>query len=144
MSEACCEVNHSEHKDFEETTGRWDKVGIFLSTLCAVHCLLTPFLILALPVMGEFFESEWAHILLALFVVPVGLFAFFSGYRHHQQKGVLALGVVGLLFITGASFLPHEMVEVAEFDVVTISGSVLVLFAHILNRRACLCHKHGV
>ncbi|KYG65418.1 hypothetical protein AZI87_12830 [Bdellovibrio bacteriovorus] len=140
--DSCCEVDHTQHATFEEKTDRWDKIGIFLSSLCALHCLATPLLVLALPVLGEFFHQEWVHLVMALFVVPVGLFAFWSGYKHHNQMKVFALGVVGLTMVGGASLLPHEWVEVYEHDVVTILGSIFLITAHILNRRACLCHKH--
>ncbi|WII70867.1 MerC domain-containing protein [Bdellovibrio sp. 22V] len=139
---ACCEVNHSEHEQFDEKTGTWDKIGIFLSSLCAIHCLATPLLVLTLPVMGEVFEQEWMHLTMALFVVPVGLFAFWSGYKHHKQVKVFALGVLGLLMVGGASLAPHSWVELFEYDVVTILGSISLITAHVLNRRACLCHKH--
>lgn len=140
---ACCEVDHSQHEAFVEQTDIWDRLGIFLSSLCALHCLATPLLLLALPMAGEFFESEWIHLGMALFVVPVGLFAFLSGYKHHRQKGVLSLGILGILLVAGASFLPHELVEVGEFDVVTIAGGLVLVLAHVLNRRACACHKHA-
>lgn len=146
-ADACCDVNHAEHDAFAEKTERWDKIGLFLSTLCAIHCLATPLLVLALPVLGEVFHEEWVHILMALFVVPVGLYAFWSGYKHHRQAKVLGLGIVGLLLVGGASVMPHELhhevVEALGYDVFTIGGSVLLIVAHLLNRRACLCHKHG-
>lgn len=97
---------------------------------------------LALPVLGEAFEAEWVHILMALFVLPVGLFAFWSGYKHHKQVRVFSLGVVGLVLVGGASLMPHSWVELLGHDLVTISGSGLLIVAHILNRRACLCHRH--
>ncbi|WP_374001777.1 MerC domain-containing protein [Bdellovibrio bacteriovorus] len=139
---SCCEVDHTQHEEFAEKTENWDRVGIFLSSLCAIHCLATPLLVLLLPVMGEFFHSEWVHLTMAVVILPVGLFAFWSGYKHHKQTRVFALGVLGLLMVAGASVLPHEWVEVMEHDVVTIAGSILLITAHILNRRACLCHKH--
>jgi cation transport ATPase len=142
-ADACCDVNHAEHADFEVQTERWDKLGLWLSSLCAIHCLATPLLVLALPVLGGFFEQEWVHLAMALFVVPVGLFAFWSGYKHHLQMRVFALGTVGLLLVGGASLAPHELVEIQGFDVVTVLGSILLITAHILNRRACLCHKHS-
>lgn len=143
--DACCDVNHAEHDLFAEKTERWDKIGLFLSSLCALHCLATPLLVLALPVLGDVFHEEWVHILMALFVVPVGLYAFWSGYKHHHQVQVFGLGIAGLVLVSGASLLPHQVHEVVEFyghDILTIVGSVFLIVAHILNRRACLCHKH--
>lgn len=139
---SCCDVDHTQHDQFEQTTDRWDKIGIFLSGLCALHCIATPALMLFLPIMGEVFEQEWVHILMALFVVPIGFFAFWSGYKHHKKIGVYVLGVVGLLFVGGASVAPHSWVEFLGHDLITISGSICLIIAHFLNRRACLCHRH--
>lgn len=142
LKEACCNVDHSQHEAFEEETGLWDKIGIFLSSLCAIHCLVTPLLVFALPVMGDLFEHEWMHIGMALLVVPVGLFAFWSGYKHHKQQGVFALGALGLLMVGGAAVAPHSWVEFFGYDLVTMLGGLILVVAHILNRRACLCHRH--
>lgn len=140
--DSCCDVDHTQHEEFEETTDRWDKIGIFLSGLCAVHCLVTPLLLLTLPVLGQAFEEESVHLIMALFVAPVGGFAFWSGYKHHKKAKVLALGILGILLIAGASVAPHSWVEFFGHDLITIFGSILLISAHVLNRRACLCHRH--
>ncbi|MGE5084799.1 MAG: MerC domain-containing protein [Bacillota bacterium] len=142
-SESCCDVDHSKHQEFEEETDIWDKIGIFLSTLCAIHCLVTPLLVLALPVLGQAFEASWVHWAMAFVIVPVGIFAFWSGYKHHHQRRVFNLGIVGLFLVAAGSILPHEMVEFWGHDVVTILGSILLVVAHVLNRRACRCDVHA-
>ncbi|MBO9665704.1 MAG: MerC domain-containing protein [Bdellovibrio sp.] len=141
-AEACCDVDHSKHAEFAEETDRWDKLGILLSTICAIHCLVTPLLILALPVLGEAFEASWVHLSMAAVILPIGLFAFWSGYKHHRQTKVFAMGAMGLLLVACGSVLPHEMVEIYEHDVVTIIGSLMLVTAHVLNRRACQCEAH--
>ena len=140
---ACCEVNHNEHIDFVEKTENWDRWGILLSSLCAIHCLVTPLLLLALPVLGGYFENQLVHIVMALFVVPVGAFAFWSGYRHHKKLSLLVMGVVGLSLVGGAP-LVHDFfhVELMREDLMTILGSAILIGAHLLNRRACQCHAH--
>ena len=133
-------VDQSSHS--QNPNDRWDKVGIFLSSLCALHCLLTPFLVLLLPMVGGYFEQPVIHLTLALIVLPVGFFAFWSGYRLHRELPIFTLGLVGLTMIGGAAIVPHEWVEFKEHDIVTILGSFLLLIAHYLNRRACVCGKH--
>lgn len=144
-AEHCCEVNHSEHEVFAEKTKKWDRLGIYLSAFCALHCVLTPFLIIGLPYLGSFFENEFIHIGLALMVIPVGAYAFLSGYKHHQQKSVVVVGLIGMALLV-SSFLSHHHdhadVHVGHFDYLTLGGGLLLVLAHVLNRRACLCHKH--
>ena len=142
ISKPCCDVDHGAHDAFEEKTGVWDKWGMVISTLCAIHCLLTPVLLFALPVLGEVFESEWVHLGMALFVVPIGIYAFWSGYKHHKKNYLLALGLLGVTLVGGASIAPHSWVDFFGDHVVVIVGSCLLILAHFLNRRACLCHRH--
>ncbi|XGC82488.1 MerC domain-containing protein [Bdellovibrio bacteriovorus] len=96
----------------------------------------------AAPMMGEFFEQEWVHLLLAMFVVPVGLFAFWSGYKHHRQIKVFALGLLGITLVASGLVAPHFLEHLFGHDVITIAGSIVLVTAHVLNRRACLCHRH--
>lgn len=139
---SCCDVDHSQHEQFVEQSDRWDKLGMTLSGLCAIHCLLTPFLALAVPVLGETFEQPWVHILMAIFVVPVGLYAFYSGYRHHKKKGLTALGFAGLAMVCVGLLVPISGIDFLGHDIITILGSLCLVVAHVLNRRACLCHRH--
>lgn len=142
MSEHCCVVDHSQHDEFEKKTTVWDRVGMTLSSICAIHCLLTPFLILLVPALGSAFESEWVHLGLALLVVPVAFYAFWSGYQHHHRKYLLVMGLLGAAMIGAAAILPHDWVELFGFDMMTILGSIILVVSHILNRNACLCHVH--
>ncbi len=153
-AEACCDVDHGQHEVFVEQTESWDRWGMLLSSLCAIHCLLTPILLLSLPAMGTYFESRWVHLGMALFVVPVGFYAFWSGYRHHRKLPLMLLGFTGLALVAAASLLPevaahahtHEnesFGEIIRADIVTIVGSMLLICGHFFNRRACLCHKHS-
>jgi len=131
--EACCEVDHSQHQDFVEQTDRWDKLGITLSGLCAIHCLLTPIFALAVPALGSAFEQPWVHVTMAFFILPIGVFAFYSGYVHHKKMFLVALGITGLMLVSFGLF---------THDLITIAGSACLIFAHILNRRACHCETH--
>ncbi len=139
----CCEVNHNEHDEFADKTKKWDRLGMTLSMLCAIHCVATPFLLLSLPFLGEFFENEWIHVGMALFVIPVGLYAFISGYKHHRQLSVVAAVLVGMSLIIAATFQHHDHSEVGHLDLMTLCGGIILVIAHVLNRRACLCHKHS-
>lgn len=114
-----------------------DKMAIFLSSLCVIHCLITPILIIALPSLGSMFASnhEIFHKVLLFFVLPVGLVALYAGYRHHQSAKVFAVGVVGLSLLTFAAFFVHERWgELAE-TVLTVFASIIIVIAHLMNFR---------
>lgn len=121
---------------------RLDQWGLFLSGLCAIHCMAVPVLVLTLPFLAEKFESPWVHIIMALFVVPIGLFAFWSGFRHHGKSSVLWIGWSGLLLVGSAALMPALWRGFLGDDGITILGSLLLISAHLLNRRACAGHHH--
>lgn len=142
----CCEVDHAQHQAFEQKTNKWDKLGVLFSSLCALHCLLTPLLIVVSPFLGEIFEQAWVHTLLALFVAPVGVYAFTSGYRHHKNKWLMLLGLSGVVLVVTALLMNHEHSAAPrhgfELDYLTVAGSLILVGAHLWNRKACQCHVH--
>ena len=114
-----------------------DKMAIFLSSLCVIHCLVTPIVIIALPSLGSLFADnhEVFHKVLLFFVLPVGLVALYAGYRHHHSAKVFSVGLLGLSLLTIAAFFVHERWgEVAE-TVLTVLASVIIVIAHLMNFR---------
>jgi hypothetical protein len=122
----------------------WDQVGISLSALCAVHCALTPLVILFLPVMiGKSYDSPLFHIILALLIIPIGLRAFMTGFRHHKRMRVFYLGIPGLLIVGIVPVLFSEYLNTWSEPLVMIIGSTLLISAHWYNRKSCSCKIHG-
>lgn len=116
-----------------------DQAGIWLSSLCLVHCLLTPFILLGLPALSLFKLSESLHEALAIILPAIALVAFVPGFRRHHQIRVLVLGAIGLLLIIGAALFNAQLAPALE-ALITISGSLLLVRAHVLNRNYCHCH----
>ncbi|WP_260926300.1 MerC domain-containing protein [Novosphingobium sp. 9] len=111
---------------------RFDRLGIVLSGLCAVHCMLTALLVGVLGIGGGVLLSpEIHHVGLALAVMIAGIGLGFGAYRHGQRLP-LAIGAAGLALMTTALFVGHGLEE----GLFTVSGVVLVAFAHIRNLHA--------
>lgn len=120
-----------------------DKLGMGLSLLCAIHCLVTPFLMMSLPIMGRYYIAHpWFHVLLALVIIPIGSLAFIKGYRHHRNIRVFLLGIPGLFIITLIPYLNHSLRFSLNEPVWMLVGSMLVIIAHWINRRSCACDSH--
>ena len=114
-----------------------DCLGAASSTLCAIHCLLTPLLLAALPVLGlhvVFGEPlEWAFVAVGL---AVGTLALVPSFRRlHGQ--LLPL----MLFLGGASLWAVARIGPASDSALEVptmlAGSASVVTAHIVNRRLC-------
>lgn len=119
-----------------------DRLGIWLSGLCMIHCLATPVLLLMLP-MFSMSKSEWVHIVLALVLPIVTLAAFVPGYRRHGDHAIIGLGIVGLILIAFAAFDPFKVLNEITESAVTTFGGLALITGHIRNRRLNTCDHPG-
>jgi cytochrome c biogenesis factor len=122
-----------------------DRVAISASTLCMLHCLVTPLLLVAVPVISStFMADEQFHKILVVFVLPISLIALFLGCTRHRDRIVLFLGSLGLVFLVSIAFVGHELLgEFAEKVGTVISGMILVV-GHIRNYYLCRYDKCDV
>jgi hypothetical protein len=104
-----------------------DKLGIFVSLACAVHCLLLPVAVVALPFLSSLQTAEWVHgIVLGLAILPaVETLIFESAFIKNWY--LVLLGVTGL-FLMFLSMLVHE-----QFHDLFLIGGLILGFAHILR-----------
>ncbi len=122
-----------------------DKLGIVLSVLCCIHCMATPLLMIFAPSLLKYFDNEFVHIVMLVFVIPVGLYSFISKLKIHEDKRPLYIGIGGMLLLAIAVLL-HEFhnslhgahVESLETTLSALGGLVLI-WAHVLNVRLCRC-----
>ena len=75
------------------------------------------------------------HLGLAAVIVVVSAWAFLPGYRRHGQLRVLVLGGLGLLGLLVASLVLEPRSELLG-TAGTVAASILLVWAHVLNRRA--------
>lgn len=120
--------------NYQEVRMMWDRIGVGLSGLCLIHCLLLPVLVTLLPWLGEHFEDERVHLMFAALTVPVALIAFVPNFLRFRRRGILALGLAGAAcLMTGA--LAHDLVGETGEHLLTILGGVLLITGHLQNYR---------
>ena len=62
----------------QPVNGLLDKLAIGMAGICAVHCLLTPVLVVLLPIVAtSFFVHKDFHLWMLFGVLPTTLFAVF-------------------------------------------------------------------
>ena len=108
-----------------------DRLGIWASALCMVHCILTPVVLSLSAVSVHFLPSEErTHRALAIVIAALGALALVRGFRKHRRRRVLLLMASGLGCIWAAAWwgdqLPSHAAEVA----LTMVGSCLMIAAH--------------
>ena len=110
-----------------------DRFTIGLSSLCLVHCLATPLMLLLLPAVGLGFAlPESFHIWMLLTAIPVSILALRSGHRHHRRLLPAITASTGLCLLGyGAIFIVTAKLEL----VVTVAGALCLAGAHYWNTR---------
>ena len=105
-----------------------------LSGLCVLHCLALPFLLMALPFLGQFTEDHF-HLQMLLLVTPASTIALGLGYRRHRRLALPSAGIIGmLLLLAGATWIHNDIGLVAD-RIITITGSSFLAVAHFYNSR---------
>ena len=101
--------------------GWLDHFAIGMAAVCAMHCLLTPILIMALPIVAtSFLVHQDFHLWMIFLVLPTTTFAVFMGCRDHKDRAVLALSAIGLLVLLFA-LIQEQMHYSGEGNVVAYS-----------------------
>jgi len=120
---------------FKLMRDRFDRVGIVLSGLCAVHCLATLLLVAVLGLGGGFLLSPAIHRVGLALAIVVGGIGLGLGVARHGRREPLALGAAGLSLMGIALVTGHGPAEAG----LTISGVALVALAHWRNVRHLDC-----
>jgi hypothetical protein len=126
----------------------WDVLGISASTVCAVHCIVTPLLLGLLPAFAAYLPGdESVHSILACGVAAFGTLALVTGFRRHRRAAVLLLMFAGLAVIFFVSFFADVFPSCEWEAPLMVVGSALMIAAHYRNGSFCLacgsCDAHG-
>ncbi|MEM8867204.1 MAG: MerC domain-containing protein [Verrucomicrobiota bacterium] len=153
-----------DHSHAESQSHGWlDKLAVSMAVICAVHCLLTPLLIVLLPIIATtFFVHQDFHLWMMFLVLPTTLIAVFMGCRKHRDRWVAVMSVLGLSVLLTALVLerrtpaahtaagaevPHceqcardlseEPIPLSAGAWLNTLGGVFLASAHVRNFRLC-------
>nr|WP_269539426.1 MerC domain-containing protein [Cerasicoccus sp. TK19100] len=139
--------------------GWLDSLAIGMSIVCAIHCLVTPVLIVFLPILATtFWVHEDFHLWMLLFVLPTSALAMFLGCRKHKDRLILALSIIGLSALMATAI--YESVSHADsasaahvhcehcveagadewltgVTLLNVMGGLFLASAHVRNYRLC-------
>ncbi|GAA0858715.1 MerC domain-containing protein [Aliiglaciecola litoralis] len=126
----------------KQTKRVMDRVGIWTSSLCALHCLLLPILIPILPfVSAAFFAQDWFEKMILSLSMIIGFWALLAGfYRYHRQ-----LYPLYSLLLGGLIYWNKDMFGEAYEPFTIAIGAMLIVAAHVVNIKLCKscseCHS---
>jgi len=80
-----------------------DRAAISLAVICCIHCLVTPVLLVVLPILATtFWVDENFHLWMLMLVIPSTMLAVWSGCRRHKDKWVVFSAALGLGVLVSA------------------------------------------
>ncbi len=114
--------------------GILDHVAIALSSLCLIHCLLLPVVIVALPLIAQFAQTHF-HVQMLIVVVPVSMIAFVLAYRRHGNKAIIGWGIAGIVIMFVGGTIAHTNYGILADTLLTMAGAIILATSHYLNNR---------
>ncbi len=116
-----------------------DKLGIFLSGLCAVQCAMLPILLSVSAVV-----PNWAHFghgwIWMTVIGAIALWSFSRGWQQHRDKFVVLLFILGYSSLVVATLLEDKVSIIVESAMFVLGGTLMVM-AHWRNYRLMQCIK---
>ena len=130
------------------THAKLDRLGMWLSAICAVHCAVVPVLQTFLPVLMLMKWIRWSR---TMDIVTIGVAAIFGlggcllGLRHHRNFAPIRLVIAGLLLnITGRFGAVYLGPYVTPS--LLVAGAMVMAYGLWRDRQLCRCtnpaHSH--
>ena len=118
--------------------GWGDRAAICFSSLCILHCLLLPLLLVAYPIgIVLTLSDEIFHQIMVFLAVPLSLVSLYVGYGHHKRNQVIVFGGIGLVILVIPLVVPHELISESGETWLTVAGALILCMAHVVNFRLC-------
>ena len=118
-----------------------DRLGIFCSGACALHCLMVPIIVLASPTLASYFENEWVHVGMILLIIPIAGISFYSGKKLHGCIRPMKFGFLGIGFLVLVICFERVLgLEVRGLEIIlTMVGGTFLIIAHFSNIKYLNC-----
>jgi hypothetical protein len=90
-----------------------DRLGVMASVLCAIHCAVTPLILLFAPAFGQIWAHPASHWIVALLVVPLAAVTMAQGFRKHRRISVMVAGIAGVTLVVAGAAIPNWSKQVS-------------------------------
>ena len=116
-------------------TSRLAHIG---SLTCAIHCIITPILVMFLPVIGGYYHNHWIEWGLLLGAILCGTLIVFNGFCKHKKKHASILFAIGTTFwlLNSINETFHVM---SHHHLFLYVGTACVLLSYKLNHTYLNC-----
>jgi MerC mercury resistance protein len=115
-----------------------DLFAVSSSGLCMIHCLLTPVLLIFLPVLGaSVLSGESFHAAILWFILPTSLLALTLGCWRHKERYVAVFCTAGLAVILIAARYGDALFGELGERILTSAGGLILIAGHFRNFSLC-------
>ncbi len=116
----------------------YDRIGMAASSLCAVHCILMPWVIMVMPVIaGTILTNATAENVFVGVSMCLAAFCGLSGCRKHGQWLVMGIMAAGAIVLLGTRFTAPHVCHLEDISWSHALGSTLggglLAASHFLN-----------
>ncbi|MDG2004993.1 MAG: MerC domain-containing protein [Novosphingobium sp.] len=108
---------------------RLDRMGVLLSGLCVVHCVIGLVIVSLFGLGGGALLAPVIHEAGLIMAIVIGFVSLGFGVVRHGRPGPLIIGACGIALMAAAIAVGHGLSEA----LLTIAGVALVATAHIRN-----------
>ena len=139
-------IKSNIHSDLTLEHRTFNKLGIALSLICAVHCFLTPVIFVLMPWMSGYIKNDVFHVLMLGMVLVV---AIMSSIKSRGIKNSnLRLMYFGLLFLVMGVFAhfehsahgeTHRIYHLLIENGLTATGGIFLAISHYKRLKNCRC-----
>ena len=127
-----------KQRSFSTAMPYLDRIGVFLSATCLLHCLALPVLLTIAPITQTgLMDEQTFHMVLLWFILPVSLIALGIGCRQHKDLIIVLLGGTGLSLLLFAGLLGHTYLSPPTERVLTVVAGLILAAAHLRNFKIC-------
>jgi len=121
-----------------------DKLGIFLSFACVLHCILLPIILPLLPFIGFAFDHNGLfHVYLSIIIVAIACITLMPGYLKHHNPEPLGLAFIAACILILSGIIEMKIGHTLQITLATVAGSCSMIWAHYTNHKnLCACEHH--
>jgi hypothetical protein len=127
-----------KQRSFSTAMPYLDRISVFLSATCLLHCLALPVLLTIAPITQTgLMDEQTFHLVLLWFILPVSLIALGIGCRQHKDLIIVLLGGTALSLLLFAGLLGHTYLSPPTERVLTVVAGLILAAAHLRNFKIC-------
>ncbi len=118
----------------------FDMLGFSISSLCSIYCIILPFILSSLPLLGlKFLGSPTLELTILLFSITLAFISFLIGYcKHHKDDEALSIMLIAFIFIliSHTNIVQGNTSTLFEQICMPIGGMIMA-YAHYRNWQLC-------